>query len=82
MQQVIKYWPLITGLVIASAAFGESRVKIHNLEQAVVEQANQSQQINSINAKQHALDERTQIMMEILRQQNKLLLEIRNRGDS
>lgn len=70
MNILVKYWPIITAVLTVSVSYGMGFQKITTLEDAVKEQVTQQQKIEDLRSKQERIDERTEIMLDLLKQLN------------
>ena len=70
------HWFLFLALVSVGAAWAEQRVKIESLEQAVVQQQAIEKKVSDQGEKQAAIDERTKLMLEAQKEQQRILIQI------
>lgn len=70
------HWFLLTALVAMGAAYGEQKMQVQNLEQAVVQQAKTSEKVEAQGKDIAKIDERTKMMLDAQKAQNELLMEI------
>ena len=70
------YWFLLTFLVATASAWGETRLKVENLDDAVKANANTNQTIVELQITQSKLDERTKLMLDEQKETQELLKEL------
>lgn len=67
------YWFLIIALATLSAAWGESQIKILDLETAVKQNATTQSEVSDLKAKTAVINERTKSIKETVERQERLL---------
>ena len=73
VDKIKTHWFLILALVSMSSAYGESRVKIESLEDAVRSNAKVQQEVFDLKTQAARVDERTKLMQESQAKQEKMI---------
>ena len=70
------HWFLLAALVAMGAAWGENKVKVLSLEQAVQQQTQIAGKVEEQGKAAAAIDERTKLMLEAQKEQQRILIQI------
>ena len=70
------HWFLLAALAAMGTAWGENKIKVISLEQAMVQQQAIGEKVHKQGEQQAAIDERTKLMLEQQQQQQRILMQI------
>lgn len=76
MNWVKANWVILSALVAMGAAWGENKVKVMRLEDAVAKQVAIDAKVDVQAEKAAAIDERTKMMQRMLEEQQKLIIQV------